>query len=806
MIVSYRTLKSYVEVTLEPHELADTLTAAGIKVDGVEKPDLVSGVFTGKVLEITRHQNSDHMWICKVDSGEGVEQIVTGAQNVTAGAIVPVARVGAYLPARDLKIKPAKLRGEPSNGMLCSADELGIEKKLLLPEQREGILILPQDTPIGVDINEYLGLDDAFLEIDLTPNRADCIALWGLAREIHAITGAPLHIPEQTVMPMSPGAAGRTVKLEAGKLAPRFYGLEVSDVHTAPSPVWMQNRLRSMGVRSVNNVVDITNLVMLEVGQPLHAYDAGLLESAIVVRTARPGEKIVTLDGEERSVSEGVILITDGEHGDRALGIAGIMGGGETEVTDATTAVFLESAVFDYAAIRRASREIGLRTEASARFDKGVDPAGVPVALARAAQLFQEINCGVPGSEMTGATLDLAESWTVALRPERVNALLGTEIDLGTMRDIFTRLGLQVDTRDSAWQVVIPSRRPDITGEADLIEEVARMVGYNSIPSTLPKGDLALGGMNRARAGEELARRTLVGAGASEVLTYAFIDPASVSALGLPEGHPWLDGLRLLNPLSGTRSFMRTTMLPGLLDTALYNASRGQTSLLAFEIGHVFFQRTGDRPDEPSHLGVVGMGLSQPQWAEGSRPYDFFTVKGLLEALASRLHVDGMELVRADASKYPFLHPGQVAEVTVGGKAVGFMGTVHPILADRLGFRQSVVLAEVDLDQLLAAWQETPRFQSVGRFPGVSRDLALVTPISLPVAEVAKLIRGAAGALLQEIALFDVYVGGNMPAGSRSLAFSLRFGSPERTLTEAEVDEEMARILNALGEKGLSRR
>lgn len=797
MRISYRWLQNYVDIPWDAATLGDKLTLSGVAVDQVEyRAERLSGVYTGRIGALAPHPNADKLQICRLEFG-GVRPeltIVTGATNVFVGAVVPVAVDGATLPIGKY-IYTSDFRGVISQGMLCSADELGIEKKAVPAELRDGIYILPTDTPLGLSIAEVMQLDDHILELDLTPNRSDCQSLLGTAYEVAALAGQPVQLPELAELrQVTTHPAIQLSVLDQG-LCPGYLGLVVEAVQIGPSPLWMQNALQAADIRPINNLVDITNYILLELGQPLHAFDLDQLHGpAIVVRRAEAGEQMATLDGVMRTFDDEMLLIADA---DRAVGIAGVMGGAETEVTPATKRVLLESACFRPQSIRRTSRRLGLRTDASSRFDKGVDPARAIMALRRAARLIQQLGCGQPDQVMVGSLGGVAFEQNIRLRPARVNQLLGTAIAELEMVEILERLGLAVDQTTRPWSVVAPSRRPDLVDEVDLVEEIARLHGYEHIPVSTMSGPVLQGGLTARQQMVQQLRQAALGLGVSEAVTLSFINPKVVEAVVGAE-HAWNQALRLQNPLTQERSLMRPSLLFGLLEVLAYNAARQQSNLAVFELANVFWPLAGGQlrqPEEPLQLAIAAAGQQSGGWQLPQNEYDFFYVKGLVTALLAPF---GIELEWHPLTDISYLHSGRAAQISWRGSPLGLVGELHPNVLDYYGLRQRAVVAELNLEPLLELSGYLPIYQGMPRFPGVERDLAVTVDLAVPAEQVTAGIAAAAGELLVELKLFDVYQGEQVAAGKKSLAYSLVLRSPERTLQEEDVTAVHTRVIEHL--------
>lgn len=804
MRVSFNWLRDYVDIDLSPEELAERLTLQGLAVDEVIRLGAgINGVVVGKVLEVTPHPNADRLRVCLVDVGaagngvgkpvaENVRQIVCGAPNVAAGQTVPVALPGAVLPG-GLRIEERPLRGVRSQGMICSAQELD------LAEESAGIMVLPDDWPAGVDFQAAAGLDDAILVLDLTPNYAmHCQSMLGVAREVAALLDRPVRLPEFRLAEADePASAAVSVEIQAPDLCSRYIARVIRGVRVGPSPEWLRKRLEAAGMRSVNNVVDVTNYVMLETGQPLHAFDyAKIRGRRIVVRRAGDGERLITLDGAERELAGEDLVIADEEG---AVAVAGVMGGLDSEVGADTVDIMLESAHFDNLAVRRTARRLGLHSEASGRFEKGVDPNGCLFAADRAAALIREL---AGGTVLAGA-VDVypapALPRRISLRPDRVNALLGTRLDEAEMTAILRRLGLEVAAGQGCLAVTVPTRRPDIEGEADLAEEIARIYGYNRIPVTFPRSPVEPAPAGVERGLLEAAREVCLGAGLNEVLTFSFMSPEAWDRMSLPADDPLRRAVTVANPLSEDQRVMRTSLLPLLLDAVAANVRHRTTDVAIFEIGRVYRPKRlpmDELPEERLMLGIAMTGnLEPPTWRAPARPADFFVLKGLVEALLERLGVAGAAFVPGQP---PSFHPGRAASLIVDGRAVGVVGEAHPSVQAAYDLPGRVYLAELDLTEIIAFASPWRPYRPLPRYPAADRDLAFALPIDIPAGRVAEVIRHSAGDLLSDLRLFDVYQGEQVEPGWRSLAYALTYQAPDRTLTDAEVESVHNRVRQAL--------
>lgn len=801
MRVSYNWLKQYVEFDLSPEELADKLTMAGLEVDSVEYlAEGIKNVVVGRILAVERHPNADKLLVCTVDVGQHGDrlQVITGAPNVALGQLVPVALVGAVLPG-NFKISKANFRGLPSYGMLCSAEELKINPSLLKPEDREGILILGEDAEPGMPVTQYLGLEDYVLEIDLTPNRADCLSMINVAREVAAMTGGALRLPSLDLNRLE-GALPCAVHIEAEDLCSRYIALMVENVRLGPSPRWMQQRLMAAGMRPINNVVDVTNYVMLETGQPLHAFDYDTIQGRqIIVRRAYPDETMVTLDGIERRLDPDMLLIADAN---RAIGIAGVMGGLETEITEATKTVLLESAHFNNVSIRNTSRKLGLRSEASSRFEKGVNREGCLFAALRAVQLMEEIGAG---TAVMGKIDVYPHPWVaprITLRAGRTNQILGTSLSKEEIKELIGKLNFTLVGEDAtSLTYLIPSHRQDITREIDLIEEVARLYGYNNIPVTLPQSDMTPEHRKPLQVLEDEVKNLAVGLGLTEVVTYSFINPNAWNKLNLPENHPWRHTVKIANPLSEDQSVMRTSLLPGLLGVAERNFSRRRENLAIFEVGRVFFPGPEPLPEERLQLGILLSGEFKPGWAWPVQAYDFYYLKGLVEQLITG--TVGDVVAYRPLTDHSVFHPGRAAEIVYEGQVLGALGELHPDVQERYDFSQRVYVAYLDLVSLSAIGRKKIRVEPIPKFPSTERHVAILLPERVNADKIGAIIEEVGGNLVKGYELFDVYRGPQIPEGWKSLAYGITYQHPERTLTDEEInrlhEEIKAAIRDRLG-------
>ncbi|SMB98960.1 phenylalanyl-tRNA synthetase beta subunit [Thermanaeromonas toyohensis ToBE] len=799
MRVPYSWLKEYVEIELSPEELAQKLTMAGLPVENIINlhPGF-SGVVAGKIIAIEEHPHADHLKVCQVDVGGKYLQVVSGAPNMAVGQWVAVALEGARLPG-GREIRRATFRGVDSFGMLCSAQELGLDTSLVAPEDREGIITLPPDAPLGQDVARVLGLEEIVLELEVTTNRADCLSILGVAREVAALTGAPVKEPNVDLREENPPVVElASIEIEAPDMCGRYVARVVRNVTIGPSPGWMQARLRACGMRPINNIVDITNYVMLEMGQPLHAFDYDLLKGKkIIVRRAKRGEKIVTLDGQERVLEENLLVIADKE---RAVAVAGVMGGLETEVTRQTRNILIESAHFDGVAIRRASRYLSLRSEASLRFERSVNIEGAPRAADRAAELMQKLAGGSIAHGRLDCYVARKSPVTIRFRPERVNYFLGTELSREEIKEILERLKLKVKEKSpDTWQVEVPSTRGDLTQEIDLVEEVARLYGYDRIPITIPPGVVPGEKKSRRQVWEEAGQEAAVACGLTQVITYSFINPKIWDILRLPPGHKWRRTVVLQNPLREEQSILRTTLLPGLLEVAARNANRRVMPVAIFELGRVFIPQGNELPQEPLRLAGLVMGTRERGWDWPPVEMDFYYLKGVVEEILERVRVPKVRWEPTTA--YPFLHPGRSAEIWVYRDAIGFAGELHPDVLSAFDLPARAYIFELDWEILMELAGGIPAYQPLPKFPAVERDLAVVVSEEVPSEKVREVILAAAGPYLKECRLFDLYRGQQIGEGKKSLAFTLSFQREDRTLTDVEVNSIMQEIEKELGRR-----
>lgn len=802
MKVSLRWLSEFISLPHSPREIADRLTLSGLEVEGVHAiGTLPESLVTGKILAMKPHPNADRLTLCTVQ-GEGEPvQVVCGAKNMQPGDIVPFAQVGTVL-ASGLKIEKAKLRGESSAGMLCSARELG------LSEDHAGLLILPAETPIGIPVARVLPPSDTVLDVSVTTNRSDCLSVLGIARELSALFDMPLKISAPHFSrPILNGQAAPAWQAQAGATpatlevqssqCPQYLGRVMEGVKIGPSPAWLVERLAAVGLRSINNVVDATNYVMMERGQPLHAFDLDRLATPrVVVRQAVRGEKILCLDGVERQVDERDLVITDANG---PIAIAGVMGGELSSVQNSTTRLFLEAAWFAPKSVRATARRAGLHTDSSHRFERGVDPGGVGHAMDALTALIAQLAGGqVVGDLLRHAPHDAPAS-LIQAKPSRMRTLLGMDIPDTRMVAHLVRLAMQVTMGDDLLEVLAPSYRLDISTESDLAEEVARVEGYEHVPTRLPRGDFRVPFVAPRRQMLRQAVRFLAGCGLQQAINYTFISPLMIEALRLPEGDRRRELVRLKNPISEEMSVMRTSIIPSLLKNAAYNSRREHADLKLFEVGKIFLSNGAmERPTEVDMLGVLLTGAREARGWTNSTPseLDLYDMKGVLESLVGWLRPGEVSLRPDDPE--PFLAPGQGWSVVWAGERIGSLGILHPDLARSLGLEKPVVLLELELGRLWQSRQTLPTYTQIPRFPKGERDLGLLVPERVTAEELLSKVKALGGPLLEKAMIFDLYRGKNIPEGLKSVAVGLVFRAEDRTLVESEVQESFERILEGV--------
>ncbi len=802
MNTSLSWIKAYVpELDVTAQEFTDAMTLSGSKVEGYEYLDKnLEKIVIGRIDKIEKHPDADKLIVCQVDIG-GAEpiQIVTGAPNVKEGDKVPVVLDGGKVAgsAHDskeypngIKIKAGKLRGVVSNGMMCSIEELGSNRDMYPEAPENGIYIFPEDAAVGADAVEALGLHDAAFEFEITSNRVDCYSTVGLAREAAATFGKPFYPPVVEVKG-SGDDVNRYIRVEVRDtdLCPRYCARVVKNIKLAPSPQWMQRRLASVGIRPINNVVDITNYVMEEYGQPMHAYDLDTIAGhKIIVRRAEKGEKFVTLDGQERTVDDSVLMICDGE---KAVGLAGIMGGENSMITDHVQTMLFESANFDGTNIRLSAKKVGLRTDASGKFEKGLDPNNAKAAIDRACQLIEELGAG----EVVDGTVDVCalvkEPVRLAFEPEKINALLGTAIPSEEMLGYFEKIDLAYDRETN--EVIVPTFRQDLLCTADLAEEVARFYGYDNIPTTLPKGEATTGKLPFYLRVQDVAKDIAEFCGFSQGMSYSFESPKVFDKLLLPEDAPERKAIVIANPLGEDFSIMRTVPLNGMLSSLATNYNRRNKNVRLYEMGNIYLPKALPLTELPDERMQLTLGF----YGEG----DFFTMKGVVEEFLEKIGMKEKETYDP-ASQKPFLHPGRQANIVYQGVVIGYLGEVHPVVADNYGIGERAYVAVLDMPSIFEQATFDRKYEGLARFPAVMRDISMTVPKSVLAGQIEAVLQQRGGKILESYELFDVYEGSQIQEGYKSVAYSIVFRAKDRTLEEAEITATMKKILNGLKDLG----
>ena len=786
-----------------PQEYMDAMTLSGSKVEFYECMDAdLDKIVVGQIKEITPHPDADKLVVCQVDIGGEVTQIVTGAPNVFEGAKIPVVLDGGRVAGGHdgsktkggIKIKKGKLRGVESNGMMCSIEELGSDRDMFPEAPENGIYIFPEDVTVGANAVEVLGLDDTVIEYEITSNRVDCFAVLGLAREA-AATFRKEFVPPVVKETGNDEDVNDYIKVsvEATDLCPRYTARVVKNIKIAPSPEWMQRRLRAQGIRPINNLVDITNYVMEEYGQPMHAYDLDTIEGKeIVVRRGKADETFVTLDGQERKVDESVLMICDGK---KAVGLAGIMGGENSMITDNVTTMLFEAACFDGTNIRLSSKKVGLRTDASGKFEKGLDPNNAMEAMKRACQLVEELGCG----EVVGGAIDIypekREGRRLPFEPEKYNHMLGTDISQEEMLAYFTRLDLGYDKATN--EVVIPSWRQDLESYADLAEEVARFFGYDKIPTSLPCGEATTGCLSHKLKIEKIARTVAQFCGFSQGMTYSFESPKVFDKLLLDENDPLRQAVVISNPLGEDFSIMRTLPLDGMLTSLATNANRRNKNVRLFEMGNIYLPKQIPVTELPEERMQLTMGM----YGEG----DFFTMKGAIEEILSQVGMDKKVTYDPNAGKN-FLHPGRQANVIYDGAVIGYLGEVHPKVTANYDMKERVYIGVLDMPEIVERSTFDKKYEGVAKFPAATRDISMVVPRDILVGQIEEVFDQKGGAYLESYELFDIYEGNQIMGGFKSVAYSLTFRAKDKNLEEEDITTAMNRILKALEQMGIQLR
>ncbi len=783
-------IEEYSKIPVTDQEYQDRMIMQGVAVEGIEPiAKEISGVVVGRVLEATPMENSDHLSICKVDAGQdGLLQIVCGAPNVKAGILVPVALIGATLPG-GFKIKKGKIRGTESQGMLCSATELQVPVDLYPSVGDEGLLIFREEYPLGADVKPILGIDDKIVDFDILANRPDCLSLWGIARETAVAMGTDFVKPQITVKEAGGNINNHlTVEVKDTNLCKRYMAKVIQNIQIAPSPFWIKKYLHGAGIRSINNIVDITNFVMLETGHPMHAFDLEKVnDRKIIVRRAEEGEKLVTLDEKERILSGSELLICDGQG---PTGLAGIMGGMDSEITSNTKTVVFECASFDYANTRVSSRKLGLRTESSGRFEKGVYPHTVKEAMDRACQLVNLLNAG----EVVEGVIDIypqkEEPVKIVANIEKMNHRAGVQVSKEEMIDILHKLHFEVKDQGENLLVTVPIFRHDVEGEADICEEILRVYGFDHIPSTLLRGEITQGGKSPRMRQKDQIDRVLNGLGYFEMMKYSFISPKSIEKLGLDKQDRRTNPIKIMNPLGEDTSVMRTTLVPSMLETLAYNQHQGNSSARLYEVAPVFSKESTTKEGLPLEIQTLSMGSH-------GKEEDFFSLKGVLLALLKHFGVQGQLKAQGEA----YHHPGRCASLYVDDRRLCVFGQVHPEVMDNFEISQRSYIAEVDLQLLLNITKPMGQVKALPKYPAITRDLALVMGEEEPIGEVMETMEKSGGKLLESCQLFDVFKGKQLGEGMKSAAFALVFRSEDHTLTEDEITKVVDKILKACQER-----
>lgn len=796
MQISTKWLKDYINIKITAEELAEKFTMAGIPVENViYAGEGLEKVITGCIEKLEAHPDSDHLQICQMNVGSGeLIQIVTGAQNIKQGDIVPVAMVGAKLP-NGQKISKGKLRGVASNGMLCSSDELKIE----VENPVNGIYILPSETKIGLPIAEVLGLDNVIFEFELTADSSDCFSVIGLVREAALLTNQQANYPKIEVKEDDESKAEDLIeiKIEAEDLCSRFSARVLKNVKLGPSPAWIQDRLQGAGIRAINNVVDVTNFVMVELGQPMHAYDYDEVKGHLLnARRAVKGEQLHTLDDSNRLAKGGELVIADSE---KAAGLAGVMGGYETEITDKTKTVVLEAASFNGASIRRTSRSVGLHSEASGRFERGVDETKTIRALDRAAQLLQEMGACTVCKGIVDVYPNPKSEVKVEFTAEQINQRLGTEIKSETMIEILTKLGFKIETQNGKYVLSVPSWRNDIKVWEDISEEVARIVGFDKIPSTMPYIETSQGRQSEMQNFVDNIKSILVSVGMNEELSFSFTNPTMFDKMNLPKESELRQAVPIMNPLTDDYPLMRTNLLSSVMENVARNYSRKNEDVRLFEVAPVFYPKAlpiTEQPIEKLKLAGAIMGRREPKgWNQNSSEVDFYDIKGIVEELFDKLSIDKYTV---EVGEHYAMHPGKTAEFKKGKEVLATIGEVNPKVTSAFNIPKKIYVFECDVETLKKYSAKNFHYEQLPKYPAITRDLAILVDKEESAGEIEKLIAKNGGKYFKEVTLFDVYTGERISADKKSLAFNIKFQSNERTLKDEEADETFNKILSAV--------
>ena len=804
MVTSLSWIKEYVpDLDVEPQEYADAMTLSGSKVEGYQRLDEdLDKIVVGQIVKIEPHPNADKLVICQVDIGAETIQIVTGAPNVELGSKVPVVLDGGKvagghdgsLTKGGIKIKKGKLRGVESNGMMCSIEELGSSRNYYPDAPEEGLYIFPADTEVGADALEVLGLHDTVVEYEITSNRVDCFGVIGIAREAAATFGKEFRPPVIT----ESGSGGDVndyikVTIQDPDLCSRYCARVVKNIKIAPSPAWMQHRLAAHGIRPINNIVDITNYVMEEYGEPMHSYDLSTIAgNEIIVRRAEKGEKFVTLDGQERNLDDSVLMICDGE---KPVGLAGIMGGENSMITDDITTVLFEAACFDGTNIRLSSKKVGLRTDASSKFEKGLDPNTAIDAVNRACQLVEELGAGEVVSGVVDAYPDKKTGRRIRFDPEGINRLLGTDIDAETMLSYLKKIELGYDAETN--EILVPSWRPDLERSADIAEEVARFYGYDRIPTTLPRGEATTGMLSYKLRVEQEARKAAQYCGFSQGMCYSFESPKVFDKLRISKDSPLRRTVDIANPLGEDFSIMRTTPLNGMLTSLSTNYNRRNKDVRLYELGNIYLPKQIPLTELPEERMQLTLGF----YGEG----DFYTMKGAVEEILDAVGIRSGLTFDPDSGR-PYLHPGRQADIYYKMKQIGWLGEVHPQVVKNYEMKGRVYVAVLDMAEITPLAEFDRKYEGIAKFPAVTRDLSLVVPDHVTAGDIEKIFAQRGGKILEEYHLFDVYEGEQIEKGFKSLAYTLTFRAKDRTLEDADITAVMKKIMHGLTGLGVKLR
>jgi len=791
MFVPLKWLKDYVDIDqIDLNSLCDSLVMSGSKVEAVENlGEEIDKVVVGKIMEVHSHPDADKLFVTKVDVGNEIIQIVTGASNIREGHHIPIVLAGGKLPG-GIEIKKGKLRGQESNGMMCSAKELGIPDKVIPIHQKDGIFILDQPYPLGKDIKDVMGLHGHIIEFEITSNRPDCLSIVGMARETAATFNIPLKYPEISIQEEIDDIQNfASVEVENTELCKRYTARVVKDVKIGESPLWLQTRLIEAGMRPINNIVDITNYVMLEMGQPMHAFDLNTLaEHRIVVKNAKDGDEFTTLDGVKRKLDNSTLMICDGN---KPVGIAGVMGGLNSEITEKTSTILLESANFSADSIRKTSKKLGLRTEASSRYEKGIDPNICLAAANRVCQLIEELEIGKIVRNVIDIYPKPLDKRIIKVRPKRVNELLGTDIEEKEMQTILRRLKINADLIENQIVAEVPTFRQDLEEEIDFVEEIARIYGFDNLPLTIPKGNTQ-GAKTNGQIIEDYAKSILNAVGFNEILTYSFVSPRGLDKIRVSEESMLRRTMRLINPLGEETSTMRTTLMPNMLEVLARNYNRNIDSAKAFEIGRIFI---------PYSLPVDRLPIEKLTLALGmyGTNLDFYVLKGAIETLFYKLGIMDCEFI--PEKNHLTFHPGRCATIACGNHILGVFGEAHPDVAENYGIDTRVYLAEIDFNAAMQLARMDKTYKSLAKYPAITRDIALVVKDEIYVKQIEDIIWTNGQELLESVELFDVYKGKQIQEGFKSVAYTLTYRAEDRTLTDEELACVHGKVVQELKEK-----